>query len=213
MTRDESIYCISAWNDLGTANNVDATATDKLYRTDFFPGLGWLLTRKLWNELKPNWPLGFWDDWMREPNIRKERVCIRPEISRTKTFGKNGVSLGQFFDQHLRYILLNQNAFPFQDYDMSYLLKESYDQDFVEKVYQSREYTVEDINKNLYDEAIRITYKNNYELDNIALRLGLIIDRKANVPRTAYKGIITIYRNNKRIYITPEKRWTKYEYE
>lgn len=34
----------------------------------------------------------YWDDWIRQPNQRKERACIRPEISRTKTFGKIGVS-------------------------------------------------------------------------------------------------------------------------
>lgn len=34
----------------------------------------------------------FWDDWIRQPQQRKERACIRPEISRTRTFGKIGVS-------------------------------------------------------------------------------------------------------------------------
>lgn len=34
----------------------------------------------------------FWDDWIRHPEQRKNRVCIRPEISRTRTFGKVGVS-------------------------------------------------------------------------------------------------------------------------
>jgi len=34
----------------------------------------------------------YWDDWMRRPEQRKERACIRPEISRTRTYGKIGVS-------------------------------------------------------------------------------------------------------------------------
>lgn len=34
----------------------------------------------------------YWDDWMRRPEQRKDRACIRPEISRTRTFGKIGVS-------------------------------------------------------------------------------------------------------------------------
>jgi len=34
----------------------------------------------------------FWDDWMRQPAQRQERACIRPEIPRTSTFGKVGVS-------------------------------------------------------------------------------------------------------------------------
>lgn len=48
------------------------------------------------------------DDWMRLPETRKNRVCIRPEISRTYTFGRSGVSGGQFFDRYLKSILLNK---------------------------------------------------------------------------------------------------------
>ena len=32
---------------------------EMLYRTDFFSGLGWMLTRDLWLELEPKWPIGF----------------------------------------------------------------------------------------------------------------------------------------------------------
>jgi len=36
----------------------------------------------------------FWDDWMRLPEQRRDRACIRPEISRTAISieGKKGVS-------------------------------------------------------------------------------------------------------------------------
>lgn len=34
----------------------------------------------------------FWDDWIRDPKQRKNRACIRPELPRTRTFGKDGVS-------------------------------------------------------------------------------------------------------------------------
>jgi len=34
----------------------------------------------------------FWDDWMRQPAQRLDRACIRPEVPRTSTFGKVGVS-------------------------------------------------------------------------------------------------------------------------
>lgn len=34
----------------------------------------------------------YWDDWIRQPEQRKGRACIRPELSRTRTFGKIGVS-------------------------------------------------------------------------------------------------------------------------
>ena len=64
---------------------------------------------------------------MREPVQRKNRACIRPEISRTKTFGKIGVSNGLFFDKHLKFIVLNSKNITFMDKDLSYLLKDNYD--------------------------------------------------------------------------------------
>ena len=65
-----------------------------LHRSDFFPGLGWMLTREFWLEIRDQWPQSFWDDWLRKKEIRKDRACIRPEISRTgmSNNGKVGVS-------------------------------------------------------------------------------------------------------------------------
>lgn len=100
-----------------------------------------MLTRNLWHELQPKWPEKYWDDWMREPEQRKDRqvcyryispltsigisvvnrVCIRPEISRTITFGGKGVSAGQFYKQHLQYIKLNSEAVDFSKHDLSQL--------------------------------------------------------------------------------------------
>lgn len=212
MDVDESIFCVSAWNDNGKEDSVDHSAIDLLYRSDFFPGLGWLLTRKLWEELGDAWPKGFWDDWMRDPKQRQDRVCIRPEISRTKTFGRIGVSLGQFYDQYLKYIKLNSEPYPFVDYDLSYLTKSKYDDDFLEKVYSVPEGNVGDIARKDGDasDGVRITYHSNGEFTNLARSFGIMTDLKAGVPRTAYKGVVTFYRNNKRIYIAPPKSWKGY---
>ena len=35
------------------------------FRTDFFPGLGWMLTKTVWKELSVKWARSYWDDWMR----------------------------------------------------------------------------------------------------------------------------------------------------
>ena len=35
------------------------------FRTDFFPGLGWMLTKNVWKELMVKWARSYWDDWMR----------------------------------------------------------------------------------------------------------------------------------------------------
>lgn len=44
------------------------------------------------NYTGPKWPHAFWDDWIRDPDQRLGRTCIRPELSRSRTFGKIGVS-------------------------------------------------------------------------------------------------------------------------
>lgn len=92
LRADKTLWCISAWNDNGKEGLIDDSAPDLLYRSDFFPGLGWMMSKELWDELGPKWPKSFWDDWIRNPEQRKDRVCIRPELPRTRTFGKVGVS-------------------------------------------------------------------------------------------------------------------------
>jgi alpha-1,3-mannosyl-glycoprotein beta-1,2-N-acetylglucosaminyltransferase len=67
-----------------------------------------MMTAELAKELTASWPNGYWDEYMREPKVRKGRQCIFPEVPRTHTFGKVGTSGGQFFDQHLAVMLLNK---------------------------------------------------------------------------------------------------------
>uniref|UniRef100_K7G9J9 Alpha-1,3-mannosyl-glycoprotein 2-beta-N-acetylglucosaminyltransferase n=1 Tax=Pelodiscus sinensis TaxID=13735 RepID=K7G9J9_PELSI len=73
LLADPSLWCVSAWNDNGKEQMVEAGRPELLYRTDFFPGLGWLLLSELWDELEPKWPRAFWDDWMRQPEQRRGR--------------------------------------------------------------------------------------------------------------------------------------------
>lgn len=107
LDNDNSIWCISAWNDHGQhgrAENITA-----LYRTDIFPGLGWMTTAAVGKELYPKWPNNHWDHFLREPFIRKDRQCVFPEVPRTHTFGVTGTSSGQFFSTHLSSMVLNSN--------------------------------------------------------------------------------------------------------
>jgi hypothetical protein len=87
LYQDESLLCVSAFNDNGQEKY--ASDPEAIHRSDFFPGLGWLLTRRLWGELKDKWPneRGFWDDWLREPPQRRGRASIRPEVRRTYALG------------------------------------------------------------------------------------------------------------------------------
>lgn len=51
LRADKSLWCISAWNDNGKQGLIDESAPDLLYRSDFFPGLGWMISKDLWDEL------------------------------------------------------------------------------------------------------------------------------------------------------------------
>ena len=206
---DKSLWCVSAWNDNGKKGFVDGN--DLLYRNDFFSGLGWMIRRAVWNELANKWPKGFWDDWMRDPKQRKNRACLRPEISRTKTFGRVGVSQGQFFDQYLKFIQLNKEFVNFRQLDLSYLLKNNYDRQFIHKVYSSPEVSSDAaLQGNFQSDSVRVTYSSNVDFEMIARRFGLMTDFKAGVPRMAYKGIVSLARNKKRIFIAPPKDWDGY---
>ena len=202
LDKDPSLWCISAWNDNGKEGMVERN--DMLYRTDFFPGLGWLMTKTLWNELKPKWPLGFWDDWMREPAQRKDRACIRPEIPRTKTFGRIGVSHGQFFDQHLKYIQLNDKFHPFTKTDLSYLLKDNYDKNFVGRVRALPLATVGQlIGKNVFVPEVQVHYASERDFQNVGKSVGAMTDFKAGIPRMSYQGIVTIMYGGKIVHLVP----------
>ncbi|XP_072382143.1 alpha-1,3-mannosyl-glycoprotein 2-beta-N-acetylglucosaminyltransferase isoform X2 [Diabrotica undecimpunctata] len=56
LLKDSSLWCISAWNDNGKESLINLKRPDLLYRTDFFPGLGWMLTKNIWLELYQKWP-------------------------------------------------------------------------------------------------------------------------------------------------------------
>lgn len=215
LRKDPSLWCVSAWNDNGKANLVDTGASELLYRSDFFPGLGWMITRDLWDELEPKWPKSYWDDWMRRPEQRKERACIRPEISRTKTFGKIGVSNGLFFDKHLKYIKLNENPVDFSSRNLTYLLQVPYDNDYLNRVYNAPVVTAADVRTNTNlprgSVPVRIAYHTKDAYKNNVKLLGLMDDFKSGVPRTGYHGIVSFFYNGRRVYLAPNKNWKGYD--
>jgi hypothetical protein len=45
---------VSSWNDNGLRRF--AWDNQKMFRTSYFPGLGWMLRKELWDELGPKWP-------------------------------------------------------------------------------------------------------------------------------------------------------------
>lgn len=119
LAHDPSLYVVSSWNDHGQEAHVRDPY--RLYRTDFFPGLGWMMPRRLWEEFADKWPAAYWDDWMREPQQRRGRESVYPEVCRNYNFGEHGSSKGQFFSKYLKPIRLNTVPVPWKDVDLRYL--------------------------------------------------------------------------------------------
>ncbi|XP_062520631.1 protein O-linked-mannose beta-1,2-N-acetylglucosaminyltransferase 1-like isoform X2 [Corticium candelabrum] len=112
LTTDKKLLTISAWNDNGYLHS--SSNNTLLYRSEFFPGLGWILSHSLWKELKGKWPpccYGWsWDLWLREPAQRKNRDSIYPDVSRTYHIGRNGLNVnGYYFDHYFRDKALNKD--------------------------------------------------------------------------------------------------------
>ncbi|KDR12543.1 alpha-1,3-mannosyl-glycoprotein 2-beta-N-acetylglucosaminyltransferase isoform X2 [Zootermopsis nevadensis] len=213
LKRDPTLWCVSAWNDNGKVGLVDENAPDLLYRTDFFPGLGWMLTKSIWAELAPKWPSSYWDDWVRQPEQRRNRACIRPEISRTRTFGKIGVSNGHFYEKHLKYIKLNEKFVPFTQKNLSYLLKDNYDVQFVKQVYESLVVSYQELKSGsiVSQGSVRIPYHTNDIYKRTAKMLGLMDDFRSGVPRTGYRGVVSFLYKGRRVYLAPNANWKGYD--
>lgn len=218
LKSDPTLYCVSAWNDNGKQGLIDEVQKSMLYRSDFFGGLGWMLTKELWRELSPKWPPSYWDDWIRDPRQRRERACIRPEISRTKTFGKVGVSNGLFYDKHLKFIKLNDQFYDFTKADLSYLLKSNYDPAFEAKLNALPVVSVEELRSGeasgkhkARHGAVRLLYHTKLVFKKYAKVLGIMDDFKAGVPRMAYKGVVSTVFNGLRVYVSPAFSWKGYD--
>lgn len=91
LDQDPTLWCISSWNDNGLAHL--GWRSNRLFRTSYFPGLGWMLRQKLWQELGPKFPLQAWDHWMRLDSTAKGRECVSPEVNRNKNIGERGTNI------------------------------------------------------------------------------------------------------------------------
>ncbi|XP_059490734.1 protein O-linked-mannose beta-1,2-N-acetylglucosaminyltransferase 1-like [Neocloeon triangulifer] len=131
LEEDDSIYCISAWNDQGYEHTSEDPS--QLYRVETMPGLGWILKRSLYKEeLEPKWPtpekMWDWDMWMRLPEVRKGRECIVPDISRTYHFGASGLNMNSYF-QDVYFKKHSLNTVPYVEMrDIDSMKKENYEE-------------------------------------------------------------------------------------
>ena len=90
LDNDKTAWAVSAWNDNGF-DYLMGHDKYRLLRTIFFPGLGWMMTRKLWkDQLEKTWPEEHWDHWLRSNRQHHNREVIYPEFPRVFHAGIKG---------------------------------------------------------------------------------------------------------------------------
>ncbi|KAF8020850.1 hypothetical protein BT93_G1305 [Corymbia citriodora subsp. variegata] len=206
MEKDKTIMAVSSWNDNGQKQFVHDP--EILYRSDFFPGLGWMLTKSTWNELSPKWPKAYWDDWLRLQENHKGRQFIRPEVCRTYNFGEHGSSLGQFFRQYLEPIKLNDVQVDWKSKDLSYLMEDEYIKHFAEILKNAKPINGADavLKASNVQGDVRVHYKDQPDFERIARQFGVFQEWKDGVPRTAYKGVVVFrYPPPRRVFLVGPK--------
>ncbi|KAL7463244.1 hypothetical protein ACHAXS_003620 [Conticribra weissflogii] len=200
LDSDSTLFAVSAFNDNGKEQLV--ADPKRLLRSDFFPGLGWMMPRHVWDGpihhphagLKREWaPGGFWDDWIREPNIRRGRQVIRPEISRTFHFGNvKGASSGEQ-TLKLSEIRLDSVNVNWVEMNLSYLEPLNFAENYWNRVSSARLVRSNEEAKSFVAHSdVKMTYSDWNQFKYIAKSLGIAEDEKAGVPRTAYEGIVEV---------------------
>ncbi|XP_073308883.1 alpha-1,3-mannosyl-glycoprotein 2-beta-N-acetylglucosaminyltransferase-like [Primulina huaijiensis] len=202
LDRDKSIMVISSWNDNGQKQFVHDPYT--LYRSDFFPGLGWMLSISMWDELSPKWPKAYWDDWLRLKENHRGRQFIRPEVCRTYNFGEHGSSMGQFFKQYLEPIRLNDVQVDWKSMDLSFLEEDKYVKYFAELLKKATPMHGADaaLKAHNIEGDVRVFYRDQSDFEYIARQFGIFEEWKDGVPRTAYKGVVVFrYHPPRRVFL------------
>ncbi|KAJ8629305.1 hypothetical protein MRB53_022628 [Persea americana] len=191
LETDKTIMAVSSWNDNGQKQFVHDP--NVLYRSDFFPGLGWMLLKSTWDELSPKWPKAYWDDWVRLKEVHRDRQFIRPEVCRTYNFGEHGSSMGQFFKQYLEPIKLNDAHVDWKSMDLSYMTEDNFVKHFGNLVANAKPVHGTDAVQKAYniDGDVRIQYNDEPDFQRIARQFGIFEEWKDGIPRTAYKGVAT----------------------
>ena len=206
LKKDKTLMAASAWNDLGQPQFVDDPR--RLFRTDFFPGLGWMMEREVFEELEGKWPAAYWDDWLRAPEQRKGRQFISPEISRSRTFGKaGGASSGRtkVYRKFIATIKLNEEAVPFTRMDLTYLEEQPYKEKVAKMLEKAQPIQFYNLQRYSFKGVLaKIYYHDEKELTRFAKILGIFDDMKHGIQRGSYHGTIIVKQEGATIMLTPE---------
>ena len=145
---------------------------------------------------------------MREPPQRQGRASIRPETSRSRTFGQKGTSLSQFYIKFLAPIQFSDQAAPaWAGRNLSFLNKAAYDPPFAARVAAAREVELRRVIDRSFTASgggdVVVRYSTPKVLLGFCKQLGIMEDLKAGVPRTAYHGVIPLRVGGVMVFLAP----------
>ncbi|KAJ9593982.1 hypothetical protein L9F63_014623 [Diploptera punctata] len=120
---------------------------------------------------------------------------------------------GHFYEKHLKFIKLNEKFVPFTQRNLTYLLKDNYDVQFVKQVYESMVVTYQELKSGsiVTEGSVRIPYHTNDIYKRTAKMLGLMDDFRSGVPRTGYRGVVSFLYKGRRVYLAPNANWKGYD--
>jgi len=202
LRADPCLFCVSAWNDNGRPEV--AANSRAVYRTDFFPGLGWMLLRTFWREIRARWPTAYWDEYVRRGDVRLGRHCLRPEVSRTHTFGEVGVSQGQFYHTHLKKMVLNSDAVNWTAADLTFVSSVAhFDQFLTDQLKEAEVVAFESLRALTNTGQARKLVVRYVDSDwkRYAQFFGLTEDIKEGVRRGSYHGVLAFTWRGHRLFL------------
>ncbi|EGG19173.1 GlcNAc transferase [Cavenderia fasciculata] len=203
----QNLFCVSAWNDFGQYNTLPAqpeTVLDQFRRTDFFPGLGWMLTRTFWLEIRDHWPESYWDEYLRQKNITHGRHCIYPDIPRVKNLGELGTSGETIFNNHLSKMISNNITINYQNISIFNLFNENYKKEFEKEFTVARYIQFYEIETfKLKNETLKVFYTSVPDYSHYANIMGILNDTREGIPRSSYNNIVRIYYKSNILFLAP----------
>jgi alpha-1,3-mannosyl-glycoprotein beta-1,2-N-acetylglucosaminyltransferase len=103
-----------------------------------------------------------------------------------------GSSLGQFFEQYLEPIKLNDVHIDWNSEDLSYLGEDKFSTKFGKEVASATPLHGSDAVLKAHNMAadVRIQYDDQEDFERIARQFGIFEEWKDGIPRTAYKGVV-----------------------
>lgn len=180
---------MSGWND----NGFKGLAKDerRLFRTDYFPGLGWMIRNDTWALLRgiwPRFPSTGWDHWLRHGSgLRtKKRDCILPEVPRTHHFDLKGTNVKKGTELAKNLARMAESRLQSNELgDLSYLLQGEYDTQLLELTRDAPVVSPMQIGQLTSGLVYRVPYvRENYK--ELAKRLQIYPVQ----PRTAHRGVV-----------------------